>query len=224
LYGVESGGVLWALFFLLSLCGALGFGLLALRFPPACTTASSMSDFLAYFLWPLCGAALTFFAAPEKVSKERRFTPLTLSVHLQRDNGVVRKAPCCANLRTCLNTRGFGTLLPHASPPVPPLHHTHAVTQRSRVHFDRAPGSLLRAGSSGWLVGFRSSGSFFGCALWFALPHLPFPTCAASAFFVLPAMQISLLLVFPVGARLLPAIRVFFFPPPGSAHARRVAR
>ena len=41
-----------------------------------------------YFLW----------LAPKKVSKERRFTPLTLSAHLQHDNGVVRKAPCRADL------------------------------------------------------------------------------------------------------------------------------
>jgi hypothetical protein len=29
--------------------------------------------FTFYFHWPLCGAALTFFATQKKVSKERRF-------------------------------------------------------------------------------------------------------------------------------------------------------
>jgi hypothetical protein len=69
-----------------------------------------MLDLLFIFIDPCAGRhLLTFFAAPKKVSKERRFTPLTLSVHLQRDNGVVRKAPCPGNFQNDLNPDRFAT-------------------------------------------------------------------------------------------------------------------
>jgi len=49
--------------------------------------------FIFIFIDPSAGRHSLFLLRQKKVSKKRRFTPPTLSVHLQRDNGVVRKAP-----------------------------------------------------------------------------------------------------------------------------------
>src|ERR1700709_926444 len=79
--------------FLFSLNGAAVLGVLVpLVFLLPALPRVQCWMYLLFSLTPVRGGT-HFFAAPKKVSKKRRFTPPTLSVHLQRYNGVARKAP-----------------------------------------------------------------------------------------------------------------------------------
>ena len=95
--------ICWIYFIFIGPCAGRRFLVCSrLGVPTACASADFMCDIFFIFFDPCAGRHLLFFAAPKKVSKERRFAPPTLSVHLQRDNGVVRKAPRHANLHAWL--------------------------------------------------------------------------------------------------------------------------
>jgi hypothetical protein len=65
---------------------------LALVVPSAIATAGLAWDYIFYFHCPLCGAALTFFAAPKKVAKKGASHDSRLSVALEGPFHALRRS------------------------------------------------------------------------------------------------------------------------------------